>query len=1425
MTNVLYTLKKLGILVLIKIEFMKSPTLHKYISLSVASLVGASCALALDDAPRPEKPNFLLILADDLGWQDIQVYDQMETDVVNGFGGTNVFRTPYMNLLAEEGVLFTNAYSPAPTCAPSRVAIMSGKHPGRSDVTDVLGGHCPKASADDAIGILPHYRSSLKNEEISLAEMLQAEGYYTGAFGKWHMSPDGHHSSFPQPTDQGFNVAYNGRGVQTVMGDRLTGFATSAPTDPYQLDDNDMATDPVTQEALSFLENAVQQEEAFFCYYATWLVHAPWQVRTERLLIDYAEQMGYDYYPLTGNEIFAEGQKNPYYAAMVESLDYYMNQLITYLKETDDPRWPGHKLIENTYVVLTSDNGGMENGDSSGQVTDNYPLDQGKKWIKEGGTRVPFIVRGPGIASNTVSNAVINGLDLYPTFLSLAGLSIPSERLDGCDLSDLWLNGPQDKQRILDTSGEVRESMFWHFPHSGRVASTMVKDGWKLYKNYDHLTNEAAAQEYSLYQLYDASGDPVDLGEMTDLFGSQTALANAMVPELEAWINEVDARPMYYNPKNGTLPLTDQSLTILSTGHDDTVAWVSWNTDRAELKYLDLLYTQSVIADRTEEWYKVVVPFTHAQGWAEVAIPEGAQRFFFTLVDENNFFLSSVDLTGHSGYDSELVPLFTWLPEGTASFTDVGTSFPTNDVLYSNSINGAEVAVSSDADSAAIQLIDDSFSTNTLTKDGNLYQDDTGWRASSSGAWAVETASGWVTNTSVNDGANSDGGLAQIVDLDGLGLTDENQLEVEFNFVSWDGANDSDDIYVHLWGLVGNSSTGTAWIANLAASNGNMWAKAVDAGFSVYNLGDGGLIASASDTNANSAAIQLLDQDSGTSSEGDAIHVLRKINLSSYEVDTLVGYDYFVIGFTRNPGADGNKFALYDVAVSATESSTSLVGQTFTVTDPVSLSALTLQSSTDHTVGNSDSADLYLWIGEYESGAPSANLFRTQVYEKVDMGAVSLVADKYYQIDFEDSVLLPGTYAFQLRWKELGIGNHADWARADGDGAYAGGDLIHLKTPEGSAVEFPFSQTESTGLDLVFALHGTTDHFGGWAAEHALDRIPEDPYLNGIGGSVTKNSVFYNKAEASTWAIFDGVLSNAGDLNNSNVEGAIAKCIDLTQLADSDAAELTLSFDYTTADAGETLFVHLWGCVDKNPDLNPEIMRLDAQNGNAWMLVAPDDMDVYNLGKPNGVFTTGNNGLNGYFADAAAVLTGSTGAQSYSATFDLSTFTTAPDAISDYDYLVLGFAREVIDTTNPSVSITNIRVSINGGESLHEFPAVQALLDSMDGDPDGDRRSNLFEFAFGGNPNDKNDVGLLPNMDTVVDGIDFVYQRRSNAATLGIRYFIETTADLTLPDSWEVVNLSVDAVDAVDDEFETVKHRLDTSGKEKEFIRLVVEEL
>ena len=146
-------------------------------------------------------------------------------------------------------------------------------------------------------------------------------------------------------------------------------------------------------------------------------------------------------------------------------------------------------------------------------------------------------------------------------------------------------------------------------------------------------------------------------------------------------------------------------------------------------------------------------------------------------------------------------------------------------------------------------------------------------------------------------------------------------------------------------------------------------------------------------------------------------------------------------------------------------------------------------------------------------------------------------------------------------------------------------------------------------------------------------------------------------------------------------------------------------------------------------------------------------------------------------------------------------------------------------TTNPAVSISNIRLSMAGGDVLHEFPTLSMLPTHVAADPDGDGYSNLFEYALGGNPNLGNDVGTLPNLEMAVDGIDFVFNRRRDAATHGIRYDIETTESLTLPNSWELVSLDEDGIDIVDAEFETVTHRLDTSGKAHEFIRLSIGEL
>ena len=672
----------------------------------------------------------------------------------------------------------------------------------------------------------------------------------------------------------------------------------------------------------------------------------------------------------------------------------------------------------------------------------------------------------------------------------------------------------------------------------------------------------------------------------------------------------------------------------------------------------------------------------------------------------------------------------------------------------------------------------------------------------------------------VNDGAKSDGALAQIIDLSNKGLTVENQLKVEFNFVSWDGANDSDNIYVHLWGLVDDSANGSSFVGNLSAQNGNLWADAVENGFSVYNLGDGSQMTAIQGGGSGNAAIKLLDQDSGSSLIRDAINVSVTFDLSSYAVDTLAGYDYIVIGFARDPQAGGNKFALYDVALTGlAESSTSLVGQTFSVTEPVNLRALTLQASSDYTAASNSSAELYLWIGDYESGVPGSELLRTRVYDKIDMGGVTMTADNYYTIDFEDSVFLPGTYAFQLKWKEGEAANYLFWGRANGAGEYADGDLIHFETFSSGTTDFPFSQIESVGSDLVFALHGSVDYYGGWVVENALDRTPEVVYLESLHDVLTKGVQSYSKANVSAWTVTQNGLTNASSNNSAVGEAAVGRFIDLTALEASDAAQLTLRFDYTT-DPNEVLYVHLWGCVDLDPSKNIQLMNLGAQNGNAWVNESAGIMDVYNLGKPDGAFS----GSRGSGSDAAAILTGSTGPQTFSKTFDLSLFTTAPDTISEYDYLVLGFAREVGSSTSASVSISNIEVSIHGGSTLHQsMNSSISFPDNKNSDPDADGYVNLLEYALGGDPNDRNDVGVLPKIQNSASGIDFIYNRRRNAANLGIRYSIESTSTLQTP-SWGSGDMVETDVTIIDADFETVTNRVSTTGKTSEFMRLAVED-
>ena len=591
-------------------------------------IVLASFVLCAQADERPSKPNVVLILTDDLGWQDVKCYDVDEPSVME---------TPNIDLLAKKGVLFRQAYSPAPTCAPSRCAIMSGNHPARAQKTHVVGGAPPTPNHKFAwTMIAPWYSGRMPADERTIARVLQANGYTTGHSGKWHMAID--HKAFPQPEDQGFDWTRSSRGARSAMKSRVTGFASPQKKDPFRLDENGFPYHQTSEDALTFLRQ--NKAKPFFLYYATWLVHTPIHTRSEKLLDKYCKKLGVEK-PADDRGWTLEGQRNPFYCAMVEELDYHMGKVFDFLSETDDPRWPGHKLVENTYVIFTSDNGGME-GHPGEIITDNYPLDKGKISLMEGGTRVPLIITGPGIPKGVESEVMVNGLDFYPTILSLTQSPKPRKKnLDGSDLSDLLLEDPRNPNLVKDRQGKMRDTMVWHFPNSAAFESSIRVGGYKLVRNHNHKYNQNT-DELELYHLYEQEKGKqvrVDIEEAKNLVAANPELARELDQKLSTELRAMKASFPYYNPQARTVG-PDKKLVpqVVSHKFEGTNLRFSFKERGAQVRRADLIYTRNG-GQRYEEWYRVVGPENPGRE-VVFARPEGSTHFFLNLIDENNFLVS-----------------------------------------------------------------------------------------------------------------------------------------------------------------------------------------------------------------------------------------------------------------------------------------------------------------------------------------------------------------------------------------------------------------------------------------------------------------------------------------------------------------------------------------------------------------------------------------------------------------------------------------------------------------------------------------------------------------------------------------------------------------------------------------------------------------
>lgn len=399
-------------------------------------LLAATCVVA------EQKPNVILIMADDLGYGDISCY------------GNEIVKTPNIDRMAAEGVKMTDFHTNGAVSSPTRAALMTGRYQQRSGITGVI------TAANDR-------DKGLALSEYTMAEAFKDAGYTTAIYGKWHL---GYDPKF-NPTHQGFdyfegyvsgNVDYHAHMDQSNYDDWWNG-ATLVEEEGY-------STDLIGQKAVKFI--ADHKDEPFFLYIPHEAPHYPIQGRNSPAIRgDKAPKNQ----PKQTREQILE-----VYKEMIEVMDETIGDLLVALKENG--------LAENTIVIFTSDNGG------AGARATNAPLSGAKGSFKEGGHRVPAVIWSPGIQLAPITPYVyastVMTMDLFPTLIGFVGGQVPTN-LDGIDFFASLAEGKDMPNRDLFWGTGNKTAMrqgYWKMLKTGNSA--------QLYNLADDITesNNLAAQ-------------------------------------------------------------------------------------------------------------------------------------------------------------------------------------------------------------------------------------------------------------------------------------------------------------------------------------------------------------------------------------------------------------------------------------------------------------------------------------------------------------------------------------------------------------------------------------------------------------------------------------------------------------------------------------------------------------------------------------------------------------------------------------------------------------------------------------------------------------------------------------------------------------------------------------------------------------------